>query len=290
MKLNLLLSLFPGIGLLDRGFEFFYELFCVVRGPDLIFGGDIRKFYAPPGLFTGIFGGSPCQDFSALRRDAPTGLGDELLLEFGRVVYEGQPRWALIENVPQVPDLEIPGYISKRIPLSDAQCGGITIRIRHFQYFYRAGDTWPRIERRSRHKARGVKYVPCALASGGAHRNGKWDEMLEKQGLPGDFDIPPFKLSEKYRAIGNGVSQRVAKTIAGAIAAMPEPDSGACPTCWGTHLLDFCPFRACACGCDRIVSHPRITGSVTCRKIFERNRKGTSQRTLIYKPDEKEKL
>ena len=34
-----MLSLFPGIGLLDMAFE--EEGFCVVRGPDLLWGGDI---------------------------------------------------------------------------------------------------------------------------------------------------------------------------------------------------------------------------------------------------------
>lgn len=189
MKRDLLLSCFPGVGLLDRGFEAI-EKFCVVRGPDTIWGGDIRRFHTPASVFTGIFGGSPCQDFSLLRHDSPTGQGEELLFEFGRVIYEGQPRWALIENVPQVPNIEIPGYVSKRIPLSDAKCGGITLRIRHFQYFFRPGDTWPRIERRSRHKARGVKYSHCVLASGGAHRNGKWLEILAKHGLPGSHDKP----------------------------------------------------------------------------------------------------
>lgn len=38
----LILSLFPGIDLLGRAFE---ELgACVVRGPDLLWGGDIRAF------------------------------------------------------------------------------------------------------------------------------------------------------------------------------------------------------------------------------------------------------
>lgn len=33
----MILSLFPGIGLLDMAFE--EEGFCVVRGPDLLWGG-----------------------------------------------------------------------------------------------------------------------------------------------------------------------------------------------------------------------------------------------------------
>jgi len=59
------LSLFPGIGLLDRTFE---ECgFTVVRGPDLLWGDDIRDFHPQPGHFGGIIGGPPCQAFSRLR-------------------------------------------------------------------------------------------------------------------------------------------------------------------------------------------------------------------------------
>lgn len=39
----LVLSLFPGIGLLDMAFEL--EGNCVVRGPDVLWGGDIRTFH-----------------------------------------------------------------------------------------------------------------------------------------------------------------------------------------------------------------------------------------------------
>jgi DNA (cytosine-5)-methyltransferase 1 len=43
------LSLFPGIGLLDKAFEL--EGFCVVRGPDVLWGGDVRGFHPPAGRF-----------------------------------------------------------------------------------------------------------------------------------------------------------------------------------------------------------------------------------------------
>jgi DNA (cytosine-5)-methyltransferase 1 len=59
----LVLSLFPGIGLLDLAFE--EEGFCVVRGPDVLWGGDVRRFHPPAGKFYGIIGGPPCQSFSA---------------------------------------------------------------------------------------------------------------------------------------------------------------------------------------------------------------------------------
>ncbi len=38
--MRLILSIFPGVGLLDRAFE---ECgFCVVRGPDLLWGGGVH--------------------------------------------------------------------------------------------------------------------------------------------------------------------------------------------------------------------------------------------------------
>jgi DNA-binding XRE family transcriptional regulator len=51
----LILSLFPGIGLLDKAFE--EEGYCVVRGPDPLWGGDVRNFHPPAGRFDGIIGG-----------------------------------------------------------------------------------------------------------------------------------------------------------------------------------------------------------------------------------------
>lgn len=59
MSPPLVLSLFPGIGLLDMAFE--AEGFCVVRGPDLLWGGDIKRFHPPAGRFDGVIGGPPCQ-------------------------------------------------------------------------------------------------------------------------------------------------------------------------------------------------------------------------------------
>src|ERR1700730_15174371 len=43
------LSLFPGIGLLDRAFEEMGS--CVMRGPDLLWGGAIQTFHPTLGYF-----------------------------------------------------------------------------------------------------------------------------------------------------------------------------------------------------------------------------------------------
>ena len=63
-RMSLVLSVFPGIGLLDMAFE--QEGFTVVRGPDVLWGGDIKRFSPPAGVFDGVIGGPPCQAFSRL--------------------------------------------------------------------------------------------------------------------------------------------------------------------------------------------------------------------------------
>jgi site-specific DNA-cytosine methylase len=109
---ELVLSLFPGIGLLDMAFE--QEGFCVVRGPDLLWGGDIRSFHPPAGMFTGIIGGPPCQCWSPLanlvRASGREPRFGNLIPEFERVVLEANPAWFLMENVPGAPPPWAPGF------------------------------------------------------------------------------------------------------------------------------------------------------------------------------------
>lgn len=64
MMAQLVLSLFPGLELLDHAFR--EHGFCVVAGPDKLLGGDMRDFHPLAGRFDGAIGGSPCQAFSAL--------------------------------------------------------------------------------------------------------------------------------------------------------------------------------------------------------------------------------
>lgn len=62
--MSLVLSIFPGLDMLGMGFE--QEGYCVVRGPDVLWGGDVRDFRPPKGAFAGLIGGDPCQSHSAL--------------------------------------------------------------------------------------------------------------------------------------------------------------------------------------------------------------------------------
>jgi len=100
---QLVLSLFPGIGLLDMAFE--AEGFCVVRGPDLLWGGDVRAFHPPTGRFDGVIGGPPCQMFSTLGRrfnGRRKKTAQNLIPEFSRIIRETRPRWFVMENVEQI--------------------------------------------------------------------------------------------------------------------------------------------------------------------------------------------
>src|SRR5262245_55731526 len=109
----LVLSLFPGIGLLDMAFE--EEGFCIVRGPDLLWGGDIHNFHPPAGKFDGVIGGPPCKRWTPLANVVRAVHGEDavapdLIPEFVRVVQEARPIWYVMENVTQAPHPIVPGY------------------------------------------------------------------------------------------------------------------------------------------------------------------------------------
>lgn len=241
------LSLFPGIGLLDMGFE--WAGFSVVRGPDLIFGGDIRRFHVASGLFAGVIGGSPCQDFSGLRRDEPTGYGQEMIEEFRRVVCEAMPVWWLLENVQRVPDVRIDGYSWQRLDLRANEFGLKQSRLRHFQFGSR--DGLPLVIARGN----AIEATePCCTATEGQKPDRRsWADFCQLQGLPRDFDLPSFKQSAKYRAVGNGVPVPMAFAVASGIK----------------NRLDV---TACACGCGRPVTGNKTRATAACRKRIQRRR------------------
>jgi DNA (cytosine-5)-methyltransferase 1 len=138
----LILSLFPGIGLLDLAFEM--EGFCVVRGPDPLWGGNIRIFHPSAGVFAGVLGGPPCQEFSPLRYLLATQgrrpKYGNLIPEFERVVREVQPEWFLMENVPEAPVPYVAGYISKDCLMNNRWVGGVQHRKRRFTFGTRNGS------------------------------------------------------------------------------------------------------------------------------------------------------
>ena len=254
--MQLLLSVFPGIDLLGRGFE--AEGFSVVRGPDLIYGQDIRAFHVPPARFDGIIAGSPCQDFSAARRTAPTGYGAAMLAEFARVVGEGMPGWFLLEQVPRAPTVQIAGYIVQRFDLNARECGMRQNRLRHFQFGSRRGLVIVP-ERR----APVGRPAPICLASEGTKTTRRtWADFCELQGLPRDFKLPGMTVKAMYAAVGNGVPVQMARTVARAIRDATS----------GGNQRRLTDVRLCRCGCGRILEGKQRAATAACRKRLERAR------------------
>lgn len=244
---ELLLSLFPGIDMMGKGFEL--SGFCVVRGPDKIFGGDVREFNPPP-LFTGIFGGSPCQDFSRQRRADRTGYGLEMIGEFKRIVLSCLPDWWLLENVPGSPDVFIPPYSWQRIDMRASEFGLKQSRLRHIQFGHIDGKVLS-IERAGDEE----HLEPCCMATEGKRSNRRdFEKFCSLQGLPPGFDLPFFRESAKYTAVGNGVPVPMAQALAEGIKNLREK---------GTAV--------CACSCGRLVNG-RIYATTACRVRAYRRR------------------
>lgn len=250
------LSLFPGIGLLDLAFE--EEGFCVVRGPDLLWGGDIKRFHPPAGRFDGVIGGPPCQAFSRLRyfvQHNGLKIAENLIPEFERVVTEAEPAWFLMENVEEAPEPAPYWYhISSRL-VRDVWVGGETNRLRRFTFGQRHKS---RVGFPGRLEAAAFDVEtlalhrpdpePTVVASGGtppdwkptarhlATRKGKaavgfkttayLKEAIRLQGLPADFlSEAPFTVAGKIHAIGNGVPLPMGRAVAKAVKAALQAGS-----------------------------------------------------------------
>lgn len=234
---GLVLSLFPGLGLLDAAFE---EVgFTVVRGPDLFWGGDVRRFHVPAGRFDGLIGGPPCQRFSRLRHMVKANgyeLAPDLIPEFRRCVAEAAPTWWLMENVPDAPVPEVAGYHAHAQLLVDVAVGGLTSRCRRFTFGTRDGRRLD-VAQLALHREPelailaqgGNRRVPVAVGGSGKRkstlpRSGRTRlrDLLRAQGLPPDFlNGCPLTAEGKRVAIGNGVPRAMGLAVArGVIATM----------------------------------------------------------------------
>lgn len=256
----LVLSLFPGIGLLDRGFEL--EGFTVVRGPDLVFGGDIRTFHPPAGVFGLVIGGPPCQDFSSARRSDPTGNGEAMLKEFKRVVREAEPDAWLMENVARVPSVRLAGYRVQRIDV-DAGWFSMQSRLRHIQFGVKDESNFINIPKGR--KLDGCE--PAAMASDGR----TFRELCRLQGLPDSFKLDSFTTKGKKMAVGNGVPIPMARTLARAVRDAFSMDQATTDQVKPADARR----RRCSCGCGRPVGGVdgfQLYASPACRKREQRRR------------------
>lgn len=245
----LVLSLFPGIGLLDRAFE--EAGFCVVRGPDLLWGGNIKLFHPPAGRFDGVIGGPPCQCFSRLVhivRHNGYQVGENLIPEYERVIAEAGPRWWVMENVVEAPLPAVPGYVVDPSVLDNRWLGEIQSRKHRFCFGTRDEDD--RIGRRLRfpdllaletaewsHRVCASDWrSPNPRRANDRHGRGSnqlcntgrgrtLQQNLVLQGLPEDFfDNSPFSRQGKQEMLGNGVPLFMGRALAKAVVAALEGD------------------------------------------------------------------
>lgn len=290
----LVLSLFSGVGLLDQAFR--EKGFCVVSAGDLITGQDIREFRGIKGKFNGVIGGSPCQDFSGLKREK----GDyslEMMYEFLRVVGECEPDWYLHENVkgvPNIPDLiqdcivddsythfdivnrdiatrTLKNYSHQRLDINQGWYSD-TSRLRHIQ-FGSKDELYLDIPRGD---MRGVENS-CALASD----DRSFKELCYLQGLNDDYDLPDFNVAGKKRAVGNGVPLVIGRVLADAVKSA----TGA------SHLnkLDVSQSfnqnqsqkQRCPCGCKRVLVGRKKYYDSSCRKRAERLRRNSFEKVTL---------
>jgi DNA (cytosine-5)-methyltransferase 1 len=200
--------------LFGRGFE--REGFCVVRAAELELGFDAREFSPIRYRFDGIIAGTPCQDFSLARFAPPDydGYSAEMLREFCRIVFEGQPDWFLLENVPTVPDIHVEGYFIQRFDLNAKECGLNQNRHRHFQFGTNSGKILM-IEREKPISANLER--TCTASEGNKANRRTFADFCELQGVDRNFNPSWFSRSIKYRIVGNGVPIPMAARIAQAI-------------------------------------------------------------------------
>lgn len=234
---DLILSLFPGIGLLDSAFE--AEGFCVVRRPDVLWGGDIRNFHPPDGRFSGIIGGPPCQSFSMLahlvRANGHNPKFGNLIPEFERCVAETACQWFVMENVPQAPVPVVAGYAVHSFILNNAWLaspdgfGQEQERKRRFSFGVRGAEKAPNLMRWIEVAALLLPAASNAVTMGpgpntrDAVRTRQrarytFADACRLQGLPENFlEDAPFTAAGKLKAVANGVPIPMGRAIARAI-------------------------------------------------------------------------
>lgn len=235
---GLVLSLFPGIGLLDLAFE--EEGFCVVRGPDLLWGGDIRRFHPPAGKFDGVIGGPPCQAFSGLANFAYRWKRQpvDLIPEFERVVAEAGPFWFVMENVPGAPLPTVKGYVGRSVLINNRMFGAAQDRERRITF---GTDGGARLDSHiaaevQKHAINGEHHATVTAAHGGGRPRMRGnieavtvEQALGRQGLPEDFygEHSPFRRSAQQKMAIQGVPLPMGRAIARAVRAYHESTAAA---------------------------------------------------------------
>lgn len=226
---EIVLSVFPGLGFLDCAFE---EIgYTVVRGPDVIWGGDVRRFHVPPGVFSGVIGGPPCQPFSPLahmvKQNGYVPRHENLIPEYERIVAEALPEWFVMEESPFAPLPEIPGYKVHAQILNNRWLGEAQHRKRRISFGSRLGQRLAiqQVALESHDWTVAViskRITPNCERKAGGNSKGKGlsiAEMLTRQGFPpAMLDECPLTSDGKRQAIANGVPLAMGRAIALAVS------------------------------------------------------------------------
>jgi len=278
---QLVLSLCTGAGLLDKAFK--EQGFVVVSAGDIIYNidGDMRNFKGIAGRFDGVIAGVPCQGFSDANRDRPgatdsCNLSYMLLQEFIRIANECDPSWYLLENVRNVPTIDMPNYNTQRLDVNQNWFEDIS-RLRHIQ-FGTKGDRLLHIDR----KINRNKCDYAALASD----DRSYRELLQLQGLDESIDFPDFTVKGKKKLIGNGVPLSMGRALAQEVKRVTGPTKKDV-TAREANLFDFVlnespsvtgpTPKVCACGCGREPKSSKATYyDASCRKRAQRERERDS--------------
>lgn len=212
--------------------------FCVVRGPDQLWGGDIKHFHPPLDKFDGIIGGPPCQTFSQLRylveHNGHKIKSGNLIPEFERCIKESRPEWFLMENVRHAPIPNIDGYAVHSFLLDNRSCGGEQARLRRISFGARHHFSINLLKYIEIQPFECLDSSPTVCASGGVKKSLQSKRhgckmmgrktadalkvSLRLQGLPVEFlDLAPLTLKGKHQVIGNGVPLPMGRTLAKAV-------------------------------------------------------------------------
>lgn len=228
----LVLSLFPGIDLF--GYAFHKEGFCVVHGPEIEFGWDVRDWLPIANRFDVVIGGPPCQMFSPALHGHDNSRHGDLIPEFVRCVAQARPRVFVHENVEKAPIPVVPGYAYDNRMLDAWEYGAKQHRKRRFTVGYLSKwsvvRSWPfEFEAPLPVNMRDPDPFPTVMAS--EHRFSKkdpeprkagrkvgrmltMDEVKDLMGAPEWPLMPKMKVRSQYEFLGNGVEVNVGRMIA----------------------------------------------------------------------------
>lgn len=208
----------------------------VVRGPDLLWGGDIKRFHVPPYKFDGVIGGPPCKWWSSASNIAKARgqrVQPDMIPEFSRIVMEAKPYWFLMENVPRAPLPQTPGYHLTPLILDACWFGANQRRRRRITFGSVNGERFEpevlALHAEPKHgtvTTRNLRWDALRKRPRSTNSLRTWSDALDAQGLPADFLADaPFTQKGKWECIGNGVPFALGRELARTVARLRRTEA-----------------------------------------------------------------